>query len=201
MKRFLIVALLLMAWAYWELSGGADFTPEHREVAESAPEPPAAELTPESSTGPATAPEAIPAPVADPAPPSRAEAAVEELQIEAAVEAAMADADAGATTSGFNENPLTTQAAPPESTTGPATEPEPEPVAEAPPAPAGTNLHVVTGSRVNLREGPGTSFATTGQVTAGTILEVLEIRDGWAYIALQGNGDQGWMSASFLAPL
>lgn len=182
MNRFVIVALLLMAWAYWELSGGADFAPEQREVAVAAPDAaPAPAETPETVPDPMPEPE--PQPVADA--PLPASEAVEELQIEAAVEAAESDAPA------FEQNPLTAQ---------PEAAPEPEPASDATPLPEGRALHVVTGSRVNLREGPGTSFATTGQVTSGTILDVLEIRDGWAYVEMQ-SGDQGWMSASFLTPV
>ncbi|MBW7922269.1 MAG: SH3 domain-containing protein [Rubellimicrobium sp.] len=182
MNRFVIVALLVMAWAYWELSGGAGFTPEPRTVAG------APEAEPEPAPEPAQAAPAAPAPDLEatleppPAATTPADEAAEELQIEAAVEDAEADAAPA-----FAQNPLT-------SAPEPAAEPAPEPV------PAGRALHVVTGSRVNLREGPGTSFAAVGHVTEGMILDVLEIRDGWAYVELQ-SGDQGWMSASFLAPL
>lgn len=186
MNRFVIVALLLMAWAYWELSGGAGFAPESRAVTGEA-----AETGAEPAAGQDAAPAEAPAPVAQaPEPAPEPEPAPQPEPAPAQEPPASEPGPA------FSENPLTTPA---EAAPGPA--PDATPDATPGPAAAAPSLHVVTGSRVNLREGPGTSFATTGQVTEGTILEVLEIRDGWAYVQLQGNGEQGWMSASFLAPL
>lgn len=197
MNRFVIVALLLMAWAYWELSGGADFAPEQREVAVATQEAaPPVEGTPEPASEPE--PEPQPAPEPEPQPnfwtdtlPPASEA-VEELQIEATLEEAEAETPSSEAPA-FEQNPLTAQ---------PEVEPEPalEAASEAAPLPEGRALHVVIGSRVNLREGPGTSFATIGQVTSGMILDVLEFRDDWAYVEMQ-TGDQGWISASFLTPL
>lgn len=204
MNRFVIVALLLMAWAYWELSGGADFEPERRDIAEAAPEA----LTPETAT---PAPEITPQPEAAPEVETVSEsspAAGPEDQPDDDMATESTPDPARPIEHSFDENPLTATPEPPSETMPedtPETAPEsaetaPETTPDAAPA-TGGNLHVVTGSTVNLREGPGTGFATMGQVTEGMILDVLEIRDGWAYVALQDRVEQGWMSASFLAPL
>lgn len=57
----------------------------------------------------------------------------------------------------------------------------------------------VTGSRVNLRGGPGTGFDVVTQLLRGEEVEILESEgDGWVKLrALDGN-DIGWMSESFL---
>ena len=56
----------------------------------------------------------------------------------------------------------------------------------------------VTGSRVNLRGGPGTSNPVVGQVTLGTEAEVLSDRDGWYEIRLADGSATGWISGKFL---
>jgi hypothetical protein len=56
----------------------------------------------------------------------------------------------------------------------------------------------VTGSRVNLRGGPGTSNPVVGQVTLGMEAEVLSDRDGWYEIRLANGSGTGWISGKFL---
>lgn len=56
----------------------------------------------------------------------------------------------------------------------------------------------VTGSRVNLRGGPGTSNAVVGQVTFGAEAEVLGDADGWYQIRLADGSASGWIFGKFL---
>lgn len=56
----------------------------------------------------------------------------------------------------------------------------------------------VTGSRVNLRGGPGTSNAVVGQVTFGAEAEVLTDKDGWYQIRLADGSASGWIFGKFL---
>ena len=56
----------------------------------------------------------------------------------------------------------------------------------------------VTGSRVNVRQGPGTGNAVVGQVTQGMEAQVLETRDGWMQIVTKDGGASGWISGRFL---
>lgn len=56
----------------------------------------------------------------------------------------------------------------------------------------------VTGSRVNLRGGPGTSNSVIGQVTLGTEAEVLNDKDGWYEIRLTDGSASGWIAGQFL---
>lgn len=57
----------------------------------------------------------------------------------------------------------------------------------------------VTGSTVNLREGPGTSNPVVGQATFGKAAEVLEDRDGWYRIRLSDGSASGWIFGRFLS--
>ncbi|MEM6539085.1 MAG: SH3 domain-containing protein [Pseudomonadota bacterium] len=65
-------------------------------------------------------------------------------------------------------------------------------------AKAPLQLWYVTGSRVNLREGPSTSNAVIGQVTRGSEAEVLGDQNGWYQIRLANGSVSGWISGQFL---
>ncbi len=56
----------------------------------------------------------------------------------------------------------------------------------------------VTGSRVNLRNGPGTGNAVVGQVTWATEAEVLSEENGWYQIRLSDGSASGWIFGKFL---
>lgn len=60
-------------------------------------------------------------------------------------------------------------------------------------------FRTVTGTRVNLRDGPATSFAVVTQLFEGDEVEVLEDSgDGWVRLRVLGNDLVGWMSEDFL---
>ncbi|MBD3161344.1 MAG: SH3 domain-containing protein [Candidatus Eisenbacteria bacterium] len=55
----------------------------------------------------------------------------------------------------------------------------------------------VTASSLNIRSGAGTGNAVLVSVPRGTIVTVLEVRDGWAQIRL-ADGKTGWCSIDYL---
>ena len=57
----------------------------------------------------------------------------------------------------------------------------------------------VTGSKVNLRRGPGTGNAVVGSVTFGEEAEVLSDRNGWFEIRLADGSGSGWIFGKFLS--
>lgn len=57
----------------------------------------------------------------------------------------------------------------------------------------------VTGNRVNLRQGPSTSARVVGALTRGTHAEIVSREGGWVELRT-ANGQQGYMSAKFVAP-
>jgi uncharacterized protein YgiM (DUF1202 family) len=69
------------------------------------------------------------------------------------------------------------------------------PVAAAPEV----DYRVVTGNRVNLRNGPGTGFSPIAQLLRGQEVEILrEDSSGWVKLRTLEGSRVGWMSASFL---
>lgn len=58
----------------------------------------------------------------------------------------------------------------------------------------------VTGSRVNLREGPDVSTKRIGAFDRGTKLVVLDVSNGWTHVtgSIAGSPKAGWMSSKYL---
>ena len=69
------------------------------------------------------------------------------------------------------------------------------PVVETPPA----DIREVSGSRVNMRSGPGTAFGVLATLGRGERVEVLGApENGWAKLRVIQTGRIGWMSARLL---
>lgn len=65
--------------------------------------------------------------------------------------------------------------------------------------PLDADIRAVTGSRVNMRNGPGTNFPVLTQLVRGETAMVLqEPGNGWLKIRVQETGRVGWMSASLM---
>ena len=61
------------------------------------------------------------------------------------------------------------------------------------------DIRAVAGSRVNMRQGPGTNFPVLDTLDGGTQAEVLEVNaNGWAQIEVLNTGQIGWMSTRLL---
>lgn len=76
-------------------------------------------------------------------------------------------------------------------------------IVDAPATEPGANRRIVfvTGTRVNLRDGPSTDNAVVDQLARGTEAEVLgEAGDGWLQIRAVATGAEGYMSGNFLSP-
>jgi hypothetical protein len=56
---------------------------------------------------------------------------------------------------------------------------------------------VVTAHLVNVRQGPGMTFAVIAQVNAGTAVSVLEIQSEWVKVQLP-SGQVGWIFAQYV---
>lgn len=161
-----------MGWAYWELSGGTSFRPEERPAVAAADTAEAPAVTRADTSALDDTPAA-----------DAAQAAVATPAADAALAAEPAT-DAGV--DAVVDAVLAEETAPV------------EPAVAVP----STDLRVVSGDRVNLRDGPGRDFTAIDQLAAGTIAEVIETgTDGWVRIQIQGTETRGWMSADFLIPL
>lgn len=64
------------------------------------------------------------------------------------------------------------------------------------------DLRAVSGSRVNMRTGPGTNYGVLDKLVRGTQAEVIEITgDGWARIRVVETGQVGWLAAKLLGAI
>ena len=62
-----------------------------------------------------------------------------------------------------------------------------------------TDLRIVTGTRVNVRGGPATSYTVVTQLFQGDEVEVLDdTGDGWVKLRSMSGDVEGWMSDDFL---
>ncbi|MDD5091136.1 MAG: SH3 domain-containing protein [Candidatus Wallbacteria bacterium] len=64
-------------------------------------------------------------------------------------------------------------------------------------SPKRSSCFIVSGDRVNLRSGPGTSYAKTGILFEGQIVTVIKFTDDFGRVLLE-NGKSGWVSAQYL---
>ncbi|MFK7875785.1 MAG: SH3 domain-containing protein [Paracoccaceae bacterium] len=75
-----------------------------------------------------------------------------------------------------------------------------EDVQEALPATLYTELREVSGARVNVRGGPGTTYNVVGRLVRGDRVEVLEdTGDGWVRFRAMDSDTSGWVADFLLA--
>ncbi len=97
--------------------------------------------------------------------------------------------------------PITTPLAP-----RPASAPERAVAAIDAPLPAAVlepepDIRTVTGTRVNMRNGPGTEYDVIGQLVQGALAEVIAAPgNGWLRIRTLKDQRVGWMAERLLAP-
>lgn len=169
MKTYVWLTFAFMGWGYYEMSGGSDFVPEVREVAQAETQAP--EIV---TRGPTTTLLTVSTSNLEPRP------------SDADITQALLDAVALDTTE------VVPQAADPEPEVVHIVAPVPTPEIRL-------DIREVAGSRVNMRQGPSTGFDVVATFNGGTKLEVLEINlDGWANVTTIDGGFEGWMAERLL---
>ena len=194
MSRFVILSTAFLGWAFYEVSGGADFEPAKRPIPR--------DQTQVAATGAETA--AAPAAKPAPEPVSLGSFARVDTTRDAPARYTLSFSGAeGAVDPASLVQPaaLVTDEPAPAETPGADREAKPaepdEAIATLPARPRAT----VSGSRVNLRNGPGTRYAVLGRLTLGDAAEILrENGNGWTKIRVIDSGRIGWMSSRFLEP-
>jgi hypothetical protein len=173
MIRIMGVTFAVLGWAWWELSGGAAFAPGDNGLRV------LASLDRVEQT----------APPRDALHMARADTAALAPDT---VASEPAQARSIAVETGLSQ---TRQDPTPIADAAQAADPSAPVVIEA----VSIDYRFVTGGRVNLRSGPGTSFAVLSQLVRGDEVEVLsDPGAGWVKLrVLDGNG-VGWMADAFL---
>lgn len=206
--RFVIISFAVLGFAFWELSGGADFEPRGMRPAK--PERVATKTVEKAEPLVQVEPANLVAKVSltpyapDPAPVEKAILTSEE-QLERLARARASlnkgltlfedDAAQGGTLTlaSLQGGLLALEVEP--------GEPEPETATETfayeRPAP---DLREITGSRVNMRDGPGTLYPVINRLTLGHKVEVLDDSGtGWLRLRVLPEQQIGWIATSLVS--
>lgn len=211
MNKFVFISFVFMGWAFFELSGGMDFKPRVNpalSVAVSTPlvtpqpvEPveilTTALIPPPSSMPPSSMPATIRAVVPDRTAPDVAKIQTVDLTVTPAVMLASLEQGGegfGGLLEGFDPTAIRLSVA----ATSDFAEPEPDLFAEPELPPA--DLRTISGTRVNMRNGPGTIYDVIIRLTLGQEVEVLDDSgSGWLRLRLVSDRTVGWISASLVS--
>lgn len=202
MWRLIVVTFAMLGWAFYELSGGADFKPASQVAAASeADKSPVispvistratrvAEVRP-AAVQAATRRPALTTPSNKPAArsaPGDAQVTLASVQVPIAAPRDPNRAFFTVLGKAPRREAEVTRAAV-------AAAPEPQPAATDP----DPDIRIVTKPRVNMRGGPGTNFEVVGKLYDGDEVAVLEDQGtGWVKLEVLGSGEIGWM-ADFL---
>lgn len=203
MKRFILITFGFMAWGFYELSGGDEFEPMRASVQASTPveqaELPAAPVAQDDAVQPQTVafvdtdPPEVTTPVAQ-----VAAAPIETTQEDAAAVETVASnevpenvdvARSDAVVLSSSDTPAIIPSLIVRDTT------QETQVAALEPA---NDVRRVSGSRVNVRGGPGTDYGVVTRLLRGDEVEVIQDNgDGWVKMRPIEGGPVGWM-ADFL---
>jgi len=175
MTRFMLVTFALLGWAFYELSGGSDFEPP--QMAES----PLNELQQTVAEERTLVARSNVAPAQQPVLATQNNGLVQQASV--TIETPAAPVTQASTSLAVVLGEAARQATP-------------EPVAAQVPA---ADIRFVSGSRVNVRNGPGTNFSVVAQLTRGSETEVLQNPgNGWVKIRAADTGGIGWMAERLL---
>lgn len=184
--RFMMLTFGFMGWAFYELSGGSDFEPETRDVAEVTVQ----EIEDNSVARADTT-----------------DAALTNVTLAASVQSEPvqtkpAESEAKVTLASVTLD-IDGNAVSPE-TVAVLIAPEPaktvsavaKPSADGASAQQGeADIRKVTGDRVNMRNGPGTDFSVVTKLKKGMSVEILqEPGNGWVKLRTVETGKVGWMA-------
>jgi len=216
MKRFIFVSFAFLAWAFFELSGGTDFQPPVQPsvaMTPSAAKPAIASATPTTKARPVKAAALVASPAIEAPEPARpaqqptakvpdADPDIETVaqldQIRTSLNQGLSlfpDLDSNAQS--------LTLASLEQGAAGLGTAPIPEetsPTKAVEVAPPPADIREITGTRVNMRDGPGTIYPVVTKLTIGHEVEVLgDSGTGWLRLRSLPEQQIGWISASLVS--
>ena len=197
MTRFIVITFAALGWCFYVMSGGPDFEPRGLR----AEQPVRIASAPNPSIAPARAEELVTNVAARiPTVGSQPESAVEEVVEFVADDATL---ESFSTLSVFEDQSANiTLASLEDGVVGLSqiTDEVQEDVAETPALPEPEkDIREISGTRVNMRDGPGTIYPIIGKVTIGQQVEVLsESGTGWLRLRVLPQQQVGWVSASLV---
>ncbi|MFA3919089.1 SH3 domain-containing protein [Ruegeria hyattellae] len=204
--RLVIVSFAFMGFAFYELSGGADFEPrgERGSKLEIVAQVPKDETPPVKIAS--SSPELVPEPVIEPQPTTQpVQTATPEPEAQDAL-ARLAQVNVIGTTDSLFQTPTEdtiTLASLQEGllsaeTVTDAQEPE-QPLATTLAEPD-RDIREITGTRVNMRDGPGTIYPVITRLNIGHQVEVLDSSGtGWLRLRVLPEQQIGWIAASLVS--
>lgn len=199
MPNYILVSLIFLAWAFFELSGGSGFDPDAAARDRMAERQRADEAF--DARIAAVPPARLPTPITETAPTLAVARAAPEPQTVPSASHAAVPASLPATPSG------TPPEASAESSTVESTveiaEPPPAASTAAPPEPQVMvqDMRTVRPARANMREGPGTNNPVLATLDRGTEVELLgDPAGGWVQLRVIETNLIGWMAQSLLLP-
>ena len=197
MTRLIVITFAALGWCFYVMSGGPDFEPRGLR----AEQPVRIASVPNPSVAPARAEELV-TNVAARIPTVRVqpESAVEEVVEFVADDATL---ESFSTLSVFEDQSANiTLASLEDGVAGltQITDEVQEDVAETPALPEPEkDIREISGTRVNMRDGPGTIYPIIGKATIGQQVEVLsESGTGWLRLRVLPQQQVGWVSASLV---
>ncbi|WP_254439015.1 SH3 domain-containing protein [Ruegeria arenilitoris] len=202
MTRLMLVTFAMLGWFFYVMSGGSEFEPrgtraEAPPVVAAAEKPEPRPLVPSPATELVTKVALRPAKPSEPKPePIPAADAVDTEALLAQIAAGLnSDLSSFDNTGGtFSLASLDENAA----VQVLDTESEPEAAAPAPAEPP-KDIRIVSGTRVNMRDGPGTIYPIIGKARMGQQVEVLsESGTGWLRLRVLPEQQVGWISSSLI---
>ncbi|WP_254429028.1 SH3 domain-containing protein [Ruegeria arenilitoris] len=203
MTRLMLVTFAMLGWFFYVMSGGSEFEPrgtraEAPPVVAAAEKPEPRPLVPSPATELVTKVALRPAKPSEPKPePIPAADAVDTEALLAQIAAGLnSDLSSFDNTGGtFSLASLDENAA----VQVLDTDAEPETAAAPAPAEPPKDIRIVSGTRVNMRDGPGTIYPIIGKARMGQQVEVLsESGTGWLRLRVLPEQQVGWISSSLI---
>ncbi|WP_425040501.1 SH3 domain-containing protein [Primorskyibacter sp. S187A] len=188
MSRFVILSFIFLGWSFYELSGGADYEPAERADTVFAPVVARVSASPLDTVADASSAQVTPEEIVTAAKPATAKivpiafqpdsvADTTEALVEPVKASVVTETDVRPAPATFAERVAASR----ESVVLPVQAPK--------------DLRQITGNRVNMRSGPGTSFSVVEKLLKGTEVEVLSDEgDGWLNIRTLETGVEGYMA-------
>ena len=193
MNRFVILCLLFMAWAFYELSGGADFDPVATRYARTGNAEPNPIQQPVATDDIPSEVSRISLDLASVDDILRPEPSLRRQRARETPEVTVDKVIIGETEVTIVPTRFTDQAVVRTVDFGKPAEIQPQTVVQTETEAVQREVRKVSATRVNVRGGPGTQYSVVSKLQQGDEVEILrDPGDGWVKLRPVGGGPVGW---------